>query len=556
MKTRYALPGVFLFLLIAFPWSNSTAQSGHWVVRAEYEDPRMVAQVAEWLEPWEVHPREGYLVVGVDEAGYARLEGMGFRVEVDTKLTSEINQPQRRLPGQTSGIPGYPCYRTVDETYAAAQSLAQRYPNLATWSDIGDSWEKTASIGEPGDDLWVLRLTNASLGGAKPKLFVMAALHGREYATAELVTRFAESLLSNYGILPNPTWILDHHEIHLLLQANPDGRRQAELGLMWRKNTNQNYCAPTSPNRGADLNRNFDFLWSCCGGSSAFACDETYRGSAPASEPEVQAIQAYLRSQFPDQRGANLDDPAPDDTTGIFVDVHSYGQLVLWPWSFTQQTAPNHSALQTLGRKLAYFNDYIPQQAIYLYPTDGSSDDFAYGELGLAAYTIEIGNWFFQSCADFEQTIAPTNLQALNYAARVVAAPYQLPSGPDARSVNVQSPIFISATHASLTAVIDDSRYRSGSGEPVQAIAAAEFYIDTPPWITHTLPIPYAMTVEDGAWDEPIEQVRAEIELSSLALGRHMLFVRGRDAGGHWGPVTGEFLDLTLPPLYLPLVIR
>jgi hypothetical protein len=555
MRTRLALVGFFFLFLTVLPWTDPTAQSSYWVVRAYYDDPQMIAEVAAWLGPWEVHSKEGYLVAGVDETGYARLEAMGFRVEVDEKLTAAINQPQRRLPGQASGIPGYPCYRTVDETFAAAQALAQRYPNLVTWSDIGDSWEKTASISEPGDDLWVLRLTNASIGGVKPKLFVMAALHGREYATAELVARFAEALLSNYGVLPNPTWVLDYHEIHLLLQANPDGRRQAELGQMWRKNTNQNYCSPTSPNRGADLNRNFDFLWSCCGGSSPYPCDETYRGPASASEPEVQAIQNYLRSQFSDQRGANLNDPAPASAKGLFIDVHSYGQLVLWPWSFTQQPAPNHTALQTLGRKLAYFNDYTPQQAIYLYPTDGSSDDFAYGELGLAAYTIEIGDWFFQSCADFELTVAPTNLQALNYAARVVAAPYQLPSGPDARSVKADSPVFLPAASATLTAVLDDTRYRSGSGEPVQTVAAAEFYIDTPPWITNTLPIPYAMIVEDGVWDEPIEQARAVIDLSSLAMGRHMLFVRGQDADGNWGPVTGEFLDLALS-LYLPLIVR
>jgi hypothetical protein len=34
---------------------------------------------------------------------------------------------------------------------------------------------------------------------------------------------------------PNITWLLDHHEIHLLLHANPDGRKQAESGKYWRK---------------------------------------------------------------------------------------------------------------------------------------------------------------------------------------------------------------------------------------------------------------------------------------------------------------------------------
>ena len=176
MRTRLALVGFFFLFLTVLPWTDPTAQSSYWVVRAYYDDPQMIAEVAGWLGPWEVHSKEGYLVAGVDKIGYARLEALGFRVEVDEKLTAAINQPQRRLPGQANGIPGYPCYRTVDETFAAAQALAQRYPNLVTWSDIGDSWEKTASIGEPGDDLWVLRLTNQAVTEPKPKLFVMAAL--------------------------------------------------------------------------------------------------------------------------------------------------------------------------------------------------------------------------------------------------------------------------------------------------------------------------------------------------------------------------------------------
>ena len=48
----------------------------------------------------------------------------------------------------------------------------------------------------------------------------------------------------------------------------------------------------------------------------------------------------------------------------------------------------------TLGRKLAYWNGYTPEQAIGLYPTDGTTTDFVYGELGIAAYTFELGTAF------------------------------------------------------------------------------------------------------------------------------------------------------------------
>ena len=72
---------------------------------------------------------------------------------------------------ETVGIPGFPCYRTVEETYASAQALAATYPQLAEWIDAGDSWQKTQNSAE-GYDLLVLRLTNEQRSGAKPRLFI------------------------------------------------------------------------------------------------------------------------------------------------------------------------------------------------------------------------------------------------------------------------------------------------------------------------------------------------------------------------------------------------
>jgi hypothetical protein len=236
--------------------------------------------------------------------GYQRLLDLGFDVFLDAKRTVKANRVLEALPDQTEGIPGYPCYRTVEETLASGQALAAAYPGLAEWIDIGDSWEKTAAGGLPGYDLLVLRLTNESVGGAKPDLWVEGAIHSRELTTAETATRFAEHLLANYDVDPDITWLLDHNEIHILLQTNPDGRKHAEAGEQWRKNTNGNYCGPTSSYRGADLNRNFDFYWGCCGGSSGDPCSRP-SGCQPASDRRLQAIQSYV-ANFPDWRPDDL----------------------------------------------------------------------------------------------------------------------------------------------------------------------------------------------------------------------------------------------------------
>jgi carboxypeptidase T len=543
-------------VVMAQPPSVQLQGEGPWVVRAFYGDRQMVNDLAAWLEPWEVHHDDGYLVVAVDRAAYDRMLEAGFHLEIDPRLTDELNRPHVMLPGQTSGIPGFACYRSVEETFATAQQIVAADPHLATWVDIGDSWEKTEPDGSPGYDMRVLRLTNSAIPGPKPKLFVMTAVHAREYATAELATRFAEYLVQNYGADADVTWLLDYHEIHLLLQANPDGRKMAEAGDLWRKNTNENYCSPTSNDRGADLNRNFEFQWGCCGGSSGWECAETYRGPEPASEPETQAIQNYVRSQFPDQRDEDLEDPAPDDATGVFLDIHSYGRLVLWPWGFVDTPAPNGTALQTLGRKFAYYNGYEPEQAYGLYPTDGTTDDFAYGELGLAAYTFELGTWFFEECDVFENSILPGNLPALLYAAKVVRTPYQTPAGPDALNLSVSPQGVLPGEGVTLTATIDDTRYNHAYGsEPTQEIAAAEYYVDVPPWVTFPSPAAHPMVAADGTFDGPVEGVEASLDTTALSSGRHILFVRGQDADGHWGAVSAIFVNLTTRT-YLPLVLN
>jgi hypothetical protein len=486
---------------------------------------------------------QGYLVFELQPEQIALLRRFGFRLELAPDVVEKRNRFLDRFDAAAPGvqaIPGYPCYETVEETFAAAEGFAAAKPQLAQWLDVGDSWAKTQGAG--GYDLKVLKLTNSAVAGDKPKLFVNAAIHAREYTTAPLALAFARWLFEGHGVDADATWILDHHEVHLLLQTNPDGRKRAEAGLSWRKNANSDYCAGNSI--GADLNRNFGFSWNSTGGagSSGNPCDLTYRGPAPASEPETQAVEAYIRSIFPDRRGPNKNDAAPDDTQGLHIDLHSYSELVLWPWGDTAQPAPNGTALQTLGRRFAWFNGYTPTQSIGLYPTDGTTDGPSYGELGVPAYTFELGTSFFQSCAAYTNTILPNNLPALIYAAKVVRAPYVTPGGPDVLNVSLPGSVAAGAP-AALTAQVTDTRFSNRNGsEATQAIVAAEAYVGTPPWADGAVPV--ALSPADGSFDSATEAVTGSLPTAGLAEGRHLVYVVGRDASGTAGPVSAGWLQI------------
>jgi carboxypeptidase T len=512
----------------------------------------------------EANYESGYLVLELGPQDMVKLRKFGFRLQLATEFmlqrkkwleTMQASTQQQTLrsvaPGVAAAaaapatIPGFSCYETVEETFSQAQAFATNQPSLATWIDVGDSWEKNTGLG--GFDISVLKITNSAIAGPKPKLFVNSAIHAREYTTAPLNLEFARWLLNGYGTNADATWIVDHHEVHLMLMTNPDGRKKAETGLSWRKNTNQAYCGATSNTRGADLNRNFSFGFNSTGGqgSSGAQCDLTYRGPSAASEPETQAIEAYVRSLWPDQRGTNISDAAPNTTSGIHIDVHSFSQLVLWPWGTTPTLSGNATALQTLGRKFAFFNGYTPQQAIGLYPTDGTSDSVSYGELGVAAYTIELGTSFFQSCANYTSSIKNQNLNALIYAAKVVRTPYITPSGPDTTAVTLSGVAATTGVQVgslvTLNASANDTRYSNVNGtQPTQNIAAAEYYIDTPPWQSGA--VANTMAATDSLFNAKTEGVRATINTASLSIGKHTVFVRSRDASGNWGPISATFL--------------
>ncbi len=561
LRNPLAAAGLALVALMALLgggllFRRAQAESPLQAVRVYYRDRQQLQSVANWLEPWEVHPHQGYAVVGVNAVEMARLQQMGLNIEIDERLTALANQPAMLAAhgGAAStpdSIPAYSCYRTVDETYAAAQALAQAYPGLAQWIDIGDSWEKEDSGGAAGRDLMVLRITNQAATNPKAPVFIMAAVHARELVTAELLTRLGEKLLQEYNRDPDITWLLDHRDIHLLLHANPDGRVQAEGGALWRKNTNATYCSGSNQ-RGADLNRNFAFQWGCCGGSSGNQCAETYRGPSAASEPEAWAIQNYALALFPDQRGPNLTDPAPADTQGLFIDLHSYSQLVLWPWAFSATPAPNAAALQTLGRKFAYYNHYDPSPAYTLYVTDGSTDDYIYGELGVPAFTFEMGTWFFQDCPTFEDSIVPDNTAALLYGLKAAGAPYQQPTGPEVVNARVTFAPAVPGGPANISALADDKR--TTSGEAVQNIQAAIYTIDAPPWSTPA-PVLHPMQAADGAFDQRSEALTATVNTSGLTTGQHLVFIQAQDKNGNWGTVSAAWL--TVPErLFLPLAVK
>ncbi|MFO7696068.1 MAG: PKD domain-containing protein, partial [Anaerolineae bacterium] len=292
-------------------------------------------------------------------------------------------------------------------------------------------------------------------------------------------------------------------------------------------------------------------------------CAETYRGPMRASEPETQAFQAHFAEVMLDQNGPNGDDElppaAPDDATGIFISLHSYQDEILWPYGFAEGGAPNNAQLKTIGRKLAYYNGSYPSG--FLYTVDGSTDDWTYGKFGVASFTFEVGpTWgtcggFFPpyGCIDgidgMPRDFWTENRPAFLYAHKIARTPYMTSYGPDTLDVAVTPDDVPQGTPVALTATIADHRY---GADPLRPIAAAEYFLNAPGADGTGIPLDPA----DGDWGDFTEVVEATVDTSSLAPGKHLILVHGKNDQGKWGPFSAVFVTITagLSPEEMTLV--
>ncbi len=585
--------GIHLAIVLAFLllgsmfWARSSA-AAEWsaemnpdavlIVRIYYDKVSDLNQLSAY-DVWEYNnQQEHYVLAAVDYIGYLTLLDSGWHVETDQEIGARLNNREKLFTNFYGG------YRTAEELYADLQTMNLAAPDLSELVQYGQSHcllqggcAVTGDETLPGFPLLAMRVTNEQVPGSsvvdgnevvmgsKPVFFLMANIHAREITTPEIAMRFLELLLNDYGNDPDITWLVDYHEIWVVPTTNPDGHWVVELGdrqhegrpFLHRKNANNDSnndgipdCTqwPPTPNThfGIDLNRNHSFGWGPIGASDE-PCDATFHGKSAASESETQALESLISALIPDQRGPELSDAAPDDTTGILITLHSYSNLVLWPWGDRDWPAPNVAGLKAIGDKLATFNGYQSCQAgPCLYPTSGATDDWAYGELGIPAFTFEIGDYlagFQPPFETVESTQWPENKPALLYAAKIARAPYEIVRGPVVSSLGISqnSPLAV------VTATIDDSS--NGDRPIIEAIAT----IDIPPWEDDAVSIQLEAT--DGVFDNKVEEVAGSIVPEGLEVGRHMLFVQGRNQAGDWGAVSAAFFEVPVVRYsFVPLV--
>ncbi|XP_068612466.1 carboxypeptidase B2 [Brachionichthys hirsutus] len=335
-------------------------------------------EVALWQPDSPQHIKEDtpvhlFVPANSSEAVKDLLRGHGVTHRVLLANAEELIEMQTRNDSTNprSSASFYERYHSLDDIYYWINRTQQDNPSTVKLILIGSSSEKRP--------LYVLKLSLNNRPNKKA-LWLDCGIHAREWIAPAFCLWFVRYSLAFYRQNPDMTRILDNMDVYVLPVMNPDGYEYTwTTNRMWRKNRS---ISRSSDCVGVDLNRNFDANW-CTEGASDEPCSEIYCGAFPESEPESQAVADYLRSH--------------KDSVQLYLSIHSYSQMLLFPYSCTLDEAENHKELFEMAQEAAqkirryYQNAYkygAGAKTIYLSP--GGSDDWAYN-LGIKySFTFEL----------------------------------------------------------------------------------------------------------------------------------------------------------------------
>src|SRR5215212_6574274 len=253
---------------------------------------------------------------------------------VDVSLKRNAKGQTVRQQADAMAASGYNVYRSYDEAGGIRDelyALARRYPAIAKLEVIGHTLQGREIIA-----LKVTKNANQLADGARPATLYMGTVHAREWIATEVDRRLMHHFIDNYA----------------------DGT--------------------ITNGDGVDLNRNYNERWDYDNeGSSTEWASQTYRGTAPASEPEVKAHQALIdRMKFK-----------------FLLTYHSYGPLLLYAYGWQVKTPSFDDPLfveYTGTDANPAVAGYDPGVGADLYTTNGTTDDYSYAKTGALSWTPEL----------------------------------------------------------------------------------------------------------------------------------------------------------------------
>ncbi len=261
---------------------------------------------------------------------------------------------------------------SYDAVLEDCRRLQEAYPELV----------RTDSIGITADGREIPRLI-IGREDAGEQILVIAAIHAREYMTAQLVMLQARDFLRTY-----PADLMRDRAVQVVPIADPDGvtisqsgpggllREEIRQQVLWIAQQDGggdgHYFERWKANaQGVDLNRQFDGGWARYRDPVGRPASAFYKGSAPLSAPETQAL-AQLAQSYPFRRT---------------ISYHEQGGVIYW--YFGQEGALLEES-RAFAEAISGCTGY-PLDADMSGQDPAGFKDWALEKLGIPSLTVEIG---------------------------------------------------------------------------------------------------------------------------------------------------------------------
>ncbi|CAD7086388.1 unnamed protein product [Hermetia illucens] len=257
-------------------------------------------------------------------------------------------------------------YHTLNETYEWMRWMQSRFPSKMEMIVGGKTYEGREILG-----------VKISFKSGNKGIFIEGGIHAREWITPATVTYIINEIILSTN--EEIRTMAESYDWYIFPHVNPDGFVYTHTtDRLWRKTR-----SPGTTCYGADANRNWDVKWMTIGASSQ-ECSETYAGKSAFSEIEMKSLADYIASL--------------KGKLHAYLSIHSFGQLLMWPYGYTADPAPHDADLRQIAEAATTalskrFGTQYSIGSIYLaiYPTSGSSIEWAYDAQNISvAFTYEL----------------------------------------------------------------------------------------------------------------------------------------------------------------------
>lgn len=263
-------------------------------------------------------------------------------------------------------------YHSTLELETDLRVLERDHPQLAKVVELGETLEKRK--------IYALKISNnVSLEENEPAVLLVGCHHAREWISVEVPFLFGKYLLENYAGSPEVQNLVNRSEVWIVPIVNPDGLEYTiHVYRYWRKNRRFN----ADGSYGVDINRNYAYQWGYDNvGSSPEPASDVYRGTAPFSEPETDAVRRLFLSR----------------NFRAMISFHSFAQDILYPWGYVNAPTPKEAELDAIARTMSGLIAAVRgtvyaygRAAGLLYTTNGDTVDWVFGVSGIPGFTIEL----------------------------------------------------------------------------------------------------------------------------------------------------------------------